>query len=77
MRRRWTFIAIALIGGGVVGVSAERAHHAACSAGLGSFGSLTGEAARNCGTGNLLFLVAIAATIVGLALLAASLLIRS
>jgi len=77
MRRRWVFIGAAFISGGLLGVSLEDAHHRACTAGLGSFGSLTGDLARNCGVDNLLFLVAVAATVLGLGLLLAALMIRS
>jgi hypothetical protein len=76
MRRRWVFIALALLGGGMAGVSLEDSHHNACASGLGSFGSLSGDAVRNCGFDNTIFLAAFVAAIVGLALLVASLLLR-
>jgi hypothetical protein len=76
MRRRWIVIGIVLAGAGFTGVTVERSHHDACTAGLGAFGSLTGDVARNCGTDNLLLLVATAVTILGLAVLLASMLIR-
>jgi hypothetical protein len=77
MRKRWVFIGIALLGGGLLGVSLEDSHHNACSSGLGSFGSLTGDLAHNCGVDNMLFFVAICAAMLGLALMVAALMIRS
>ena len=77
MRRRWVWIGAALVGGGVAGVSMERAHHNECITHLGSFGSLMGDLAQNCAVNNTLFFVAIGCTIVGLTLLAAALLIRT
>jgi hypothetical protein len=76
MRRRWVFIAAALLGGGLAGVSLEDSHHNACTSGLGPFGSLSGDLARNCTLDNTIFLAAFAATLVGLALMVAALLIR-
>jgi hypothetical protein len=76
MRRRWVFIAAALLGGGVAGVSLEDSHHNACTSGLGPFGSLSGDLARNCTLDNTIFLVAFVATLFGLALLVAAILIR-
>ena len=77
MHRRWLFIAAALVGGGLVGVSLEDSHHNACTAGLGSFGSLSGDLARNCSLDNTIFLAAFVAILAGLALMIAALLIRS
>jgi len=77
MRRRWIFIGAALVGGGLIGVSLEDSHHNACTSGLGPFGSLSGDLARNCGLDNTIFVVAIAATIVGLVTMIAALLIRT
>jgi hypothetical protein len=77
MRRRWVFIGVALLGGGLAGVSLEDSHHNACTSGLGTFGSLTGDVARNCGLDNTIFLVAFVAALFGLALMVAALLIRS
>lgn len=77
MHRRWVFIAAALLGAGLFGASLEDSHHNTCSAGLGPFGSLSGDVARNCGLDNTIFLVAVVAIIVGLALMVAALLIRS
>ena len=77
MRRRWVFIGAALLGGGLYGVSQEDSPHNACTAGLGRFGSLSGDLARHCGFHNTMFLAAIAAAFFGLAVLAAAMLIRS
>lgn len=77
MRRRWIFVGLALLGAGLAGVSEEDAPHKACTAGLGPFGSLTGNAAHNCGVHNILFLGAIVAAIFGLMLMVVALLIRS
>ena len=77
MRRRWVLIGAALLGAGLYGVSSEDSPHHACTAGLGDFGSLSGEAARNCGLHNLAFLLGIAGAILGFAVMLAALLIRS
>lgn len=77
MRRRWVFVAAALLGGGLAGVSLEDSHHNACVAGLGPYGSMSGDLARNCSLDNTLFVAAIVASIVGLALMVAVFLIRS
>ena len=77
MRRRWIFVGMAILGGGLAGVAVEDSPHHACSAGLGTYGSLTGDAARNCGFHNLAFLVAIVVALFGLGLTVAALLIRS
>lgn len=76
MRRGWVFIAVALLGGGLAGVSLEEPHHNACTSGLGPFGSLSGDLARNCSFDNTIFLGACVAAIVGLALMVAALLIK-
>jgi len=76
--RRWSvLIGAALVGGGLVGVCLEDSHHNACTSGLGPFGSLSGDLARNCSLDNTIFLIAFVATIVGLALMVTGLLIRS
>lgn len=77
MRRRWVFVGAVLLAAGLVGVSKEDTAHNACTSGLGSFGSLTGDLARNCGFHNTVFLVAIAAAIFGLMLMVVALLRRS
>ncbi len=77
MRRRWVFIGAALLGAGSVGVSVEKSHHNACTAGLGPFGSLSGDLAHNCGFDNTLFLVAIVTAVFGLALMVVALMVRS
>ena len=77
MRRRWMFVAAALFGGGLAGVSLEDSHHNACVSGLGPYGSMSGDVARNCSLDNSLFLAAIVVTIIGLAIMVAALLIRS
>jgi hypothetical protein len=77
MRRRWVFIGAAILGAGLFGVSREDSPHHACTSNLGSFGSLTGDLAHNCGFHNTAFLAAIVATMVGVVLMAAALLIRS
>jgi hypothetical protein len=76
MRRRWVFIAAALVGGGLTGVSLEGSHHKACTSGLGPFGSLSGDVVRNCTLDNTIFLAAFVATVVGLALMVAAILIK-
>lgn len=76
MRRRWIFVGMGLIGAGLYGVSREVSPHRACTAGLGDFGSLTGDLARNCGYHNVAFLAAIVAAVFGLVLMAAALIIR-
>ena len=77
LRRRWVFVAAVFLGGGLAGVALEDSKHNACTSGLGRFGSLSGDVARHCSLNNTLFLVAIVATLVGVALMVASLLIRS
>lgn len=77
MRRRWVFVGLAIVGAGLAGVSLEESPHNACSAGLGSFGSLAGDTARNCGLHNLALLGAIAATLFGLVLTIVALVVRS
>lgn len=77
MRRRWIFVGLAIVGAGVTGFKLEDGPRRACSSGLGSFGSLAGDAARNCGVHNLAFLAAIVAIVCGLVLTVAALLIRS
>jgi hypothetical protein len=77
MRRRWLFVAAALLGGGLTGVALEDSHHNACTSGLGRFGSLSGEMARHCSVDNTIFLAAFVATLVGLTLMVAAILIRS
>lgn len=77
MRRRWIVIGAVIMGAGIYGVTREESPHQACTSGLGSFGSLTGDLARNCGMHNLALLGAIVATLLGLALAVAALLIRS
>jgi hypothetical protein len=77
VRRRSVFFGAALLAAGLVGVYLEDSHHNACTSGLGPFGSMSGDLARNCGLDNTLFVVAFFATIVGLALMIAALLIRS
>jgi hypothetical protein len=75
---RWSiFIAVALLGGGVAGVSLEDSHHNACTSGLGPFGSLSGELVHNCSLDNTIFFVAGVAALVGFALMVAAVLIRS
>jgi hypothetical protein len=77
MRRRWVFVGLALMGAGLAGVTFEKSSHNACSSGLGPFGSLTGDVARNCGVHNLALLAAVVATLFGLVLTIAALVIRS
>lgn len=77
MRRRWVFIGAAFIGVGLFGVSLENSPRRACASGLGDFGSLTGDLARNCGYHNVAFMAAVVATVLGLVLTLAALLIRS
>jgi len=77
VRRGWIFVGVVLLGGGLAGAMWEDPHHNACTAGLGSFGSLSGDVARNCGFHNTMFLVAIAAAFFGLAVMVAALLFRS
>lgn len=77
MRRRWLFVAVVLLGGGLTGVALEDSHHNACTSGLGRFGSLGGDLGRHCSVDNTIFLVALVVTLVGLALMVAAILIRS
>ncbi|HUO47351.1 MAG TPA: hypothetical protein VMU09_00825 [Acidimicrobiales bacterium] len=70
------FIGALLFGGGFAGIALERSSHDACTAGLGSFGSMAGDAARNCGAHNLMFLGAIVTILVGVGLFVAAMLIR-
>lgn len=77
MRRRWVFIGAAVFAVGLVGIVKEDSPRRACASGLGDFGSLTGDLARNCGLHNVAFLAAIVATVLGLGLTLAALLVRS
>ena len=77
MRRRSVFFGAALLAEGLAGAYLEDSHHNACSSGLGPFGSISGDVARNCGLYNTLFFVAFFAIIAGAALMIAALLIRS
>ena len=76
VQRRWTLVAAVLLGGGLAGVSLENSSHKACTAGLGPFGSLSGNLAHNCTLHNSIFLVAFVVTIVGLALMVAAVLLK-
>jgi len=77
MRRAWMVIGVMLLGGGLAGASMEDSPHNACTAGLGSYGSLSGDLARNCGLHNSLFLAGIAAAFFGLAVMVAALVFRN
>jgi hypothetical protein len=77
MRRRWLLVAAVLLGGGLTGVALEDSHHNTCTSKLGQFGALSGDIARHCSVDNTIFLAAFVATLIGLALMVAAILIRS
>jgi len=78
MPKRFGLIGAVLLGGGLFGAFSEDASHKACSSGLGQFGqALSESAARHCGVDNTIFYIAILATILGVALMAVAILVRS
>lgn len=76
---RWsTLVGLLLLSGGLFGSFFEDSKHNACNSGLGQFGqALSDTVARNCGIYNSIFYVAVIATIVGVALIVAAVLVRS